>query len=1141
MPVEISDIDDFQFALLNEAGWQSPYSTTNGGPRPRRSGLPVPGPGDSPRTEYDIPMNRWMLLPDEEKQQIIAQHERGQRYRDRQVPPGGGGGAAPAAAPEAPATSARSSRSDDIDPTTAVTRRGDEGWYVVDKYGEPIGVNDGKPYVSEAEAKEKARQIAHRDVSVSYPIKVREVKDEFGNPTGHTVRSGVRAYKRAVKELGVHHVFRPKVVAPEDDRMGQSGYMIVDPEGKAVRGPLKNPDDAKLLAQKLGDGFTVAHNIKPPESKLNAPDVLANANSSDETGFYVVHDQHPELRLDGPFPTEDDARRGMYKVASELSDADIREQGIDPNSHIADRLKKAKTDELSFVHYDKAEEARKKAEAALGAKDQIGGQDKGSHNEKRWNYGELKQEQEKMHAAGDIDPNSPADNNPDPSYIDKDPTLDNLKKVFNPLILDKANPPRKPWTINQVFNAMKPILNQKVKKWASSGFSRDDVLIAGMDGLMKAIIQDRGMSPFPGYAEKWIDNAIMRAKKKGGSMGRSLRSDGWMSGGVTSLETPLGNGDQGEDNIGSTIEDDGSTTERVTCPTCHGAKFDPDDEGVPCTYCHHTGIVGYDRKGRAKLCKRCGGSKMVRHPCPTCEGKGLIVTSVDQGGEHATKTTGGLSVDNGAVQNKRVAIDKKGRQLDDEGYVLNKDGQRETFDEKGKVDPSGQPLKSTPVDYKEVVSVDRSKFKNGLDSQPANADTGEDKPFGGEEEEGIEKRLNDAARLISRLMKASNLSEQQVQTIGLAFGLDSSRKIKGPTEVGRLLGIINGKGKAETNIGVSEKLRKAVKNMRAALRTTKDEELFDWFLEYQKEYHLADLTETDKLDIDEKGRSRGDEAGGWAGIAPWNADAGGAQKSRGNVTRTDEQQEEKEMANNPWYRRPLEKFTPAEHRKAIKDMLALDLVPEHDAQDWLDREKAKTWDQVAPDHLITYHRLLKQALDRSVRPSYEGNNEPEATWHDRETGAPLETAHERSTRLGVAKRDKYTEKNLQYVARGKTAPALNRKEMDELEGELPRPTGTPRAKAAVAQRLARSMGLDPAKIKGTGPDGTLTDDDVKVAAAQRDSLARSGDEEAIGQVAEAFRRCLNGIITMMEDVFYTTLSEEVGSGLMGAEVLNLID
>jgi hypothetical protein len=81
-------------------------------------------------------------------------------------------------------------------------------------------------------------------------------------------------------------------------------------------------------------------------------------------------------------------------------------------------------------------------------------------------------------------------------------TLNDLKKVKLPL--------ENGWTEEEVIYALKPTLISAAAKYSTPNFSKDEVLLAGMGGIMNALRTDKGIAPFPSHAYK----AIMVAAKR---------------------------------------------------------------------------------------------------------------------------------------------------------------------------------------------------------------------------------------------------------------------------------------------------------------------------------------------------------------------------------------------------------------------------------------------------------------------------------------------------------------------------------------------------------------------------------------------------------------------------------------------------
>lgn len=1120
---QLDDLVDFD-RLLAEAGWQPHYQTgisrevkpkydENGEPvfptSPARGRNETPGVGESGRLKSGIPIERWWkMTPVARKAAAFKYQKARQRMgtdKSKLAAAMAGRNPASTAAAEPVARNKRET----IDPTSVVAPRGwdDRSWWVVDEAGEPYP--DTHPYATEPEAKEAAKAIAHRAAEAAGVA----IKTRTNEETGETVRSGVKKYLQFVKSLGVHHTNRgisvtnvkqmPKTTSePLDNPLDRSGYIVVGQDGQYRKGPYQDQETAQKIADKLGSGNTIKPNkVAEPGRSIEsargggAAKVLTS-NKSDSTGFYVIYDENPEARLDGPFQDEREARAAADRFAKEETQQQIKEQGL--QGHEADRLYKKLKDEVSFTFFDAKEDAerKKKEQARVGA----GGLDKGSSNDRRWEYGDMRAHQIEMFEKGEC---TPADKNPDPNYLAKFDKmgamqkLAHLKNVFCPLILDKCDPPRKPWSINQVMEAMMPIVDNLLssKKWGGDGFDASMGIGPALTGMMNALINDRGKSPFPGYAERnYIVPKIRIAKKTGGAVGRAQASDGWMNSGVTSLATPTGIDGQGE--LGDNLAQDTATFEKVKCPSCKGVGFDPDDEGETCTNCHGSGTFGSDKKGQPKKCPLCKGHKneqgtaVIKHPCPTCSGTGSLIPYAE----------------------REVEKDIQG------GFRINP--------------------KTGEMERRDVVVNDQS-------SDGANTDNDQ-----------IVIRLNSAARLIERLMQEADVTPTQRQILALAFGLDGSLKAKGPTEVAALLGIIRNLPKPMAKQGIEVAIRNSLRKMRNVISSTKDEQLFDWFLEYQfpddpigltGKQTLKDLADTDGLP------DWGEEE------KPWGTSTGGKLKSKEAI---DDETAEAIAAEkkNPWYKRPLEELTPNEHREAIKSMLDLKLMSQADLTDWLernispeDKEKGKgppTLETLPADKLVSLHRMLRKELNSSVRPSREG---PDATgyesyWMDKE-GKPTETSSEKAKRWDAAKAAAYTRKAAAWVAKGNSGkvPPLSDEELKALQASFESPTGTSESAAAnAAKKAARQQGEPsiPPRQEVDEPEEPVAPKTVKTMSPserkRRYEEKMAARKAEIPATVEEGRSRINRLIDLMEDLYFNMIAEEVGQGKYGEEVLELL-
>lgn len=521
------------------------------------------------------------------------------------------------------------------------------------------------------------------------------------------------------------------------------------------------------------------------------------AETSTQTGFIVVHDQHKEIPLAGPYPTEDEARADMNRVAAEMAAEQIQDMAdlghqLTPDQQA--RVKEMVAQQISFRYYDPVREDKLRQTTPDGKKT-------------RFDYGQMREKLVAMHEAGEIQ--NIKDENPDSEYLKGKPTLDNLKKVWSPLLLDLGNPPRQPWTFEQILHAMMPVINSFTYKWKGSGFSESDVFGVAVVSLLKAIMNDRGMSPFSAYARWWMRGDIRRAKKKAGVMPRALKDSGWGNQGATSMSAPLTGGDGAADGeLGSTVGSESPGFNKVTCPDCGGTKKSANDTPESCQYC-----TGEGKNTDGTPCGLCKGQGWIMPPCSSCGGTG------------------------------RIVIVTKNDQLRSRGLEIYKD-------ESGNYQIRG--------DIDEL------------------------------EKQELLERLNKAGRLVSKIMDVAGLNQAQQDLINLRFGLKTGVEY-GTTDIARMIkarctqcnrlnldkldaedeltsqecsscgGKLYGLG---TKQGVETKTKQILNKMRKVIvgiantktgpkspKVSKELlDLFDWFTEYQKEYGLMDLTDTENRD-----------------------------------------------------------------------------------------------------------------------------------------------------------------------------------------------------------------------------------------------------------------------------------------------------
>ena len=85
-------------------------------------------------------------------------------------------------------------------------------------------------------------------------------------------------------------------------------------------------------------------------------------------------------------------------------------------------------------------------------------------------------------------------------------TLNDLKKVKLPL--------QHGWTFDEVLSALKPSIISVVKRYQTPLFSAEDGISAAMEGVVEAVENDKGISPFTSHVWNYLKSYVARAAAK---------------------------------------------------------------------------------------------------------------------------------------------------------------------------------------------------------------------------------------------------------------------------------------------------------------------------------------------------------------------------------------------------------------------------------------------------------------------------------------------------------------------------------------------------------------------------------------------------------------------------------------------------
>lgn len=465
-----------------------------------------------------------------------------------------------------------------------------------------------------------------------------------------------------------------------------------------------------------------------------------------DLGFIIFDDRNDDIPLAGPFSTEVEANTARNAVAVAVTKDEIRrreeeegplndvqKQAIRNNveDHISYRLNRQRADEAAPSKWEHGGTEWQKSDA--------GGV------ERRYEYGGMRQKQLQMWQSGRdeegnvIDPSQlkieqVSDDNPE-GYMDGKLTADHLKKIFCPLILDKADPPKQPWTFDQVMKAMWPLMQVEMNRWIGGGFTESDAAAVAGQALMKAIINDKGKSNFTYYAMGWVRGDLLRAKKtgsEGGVMRSSSRGEGWMNRGVGSLNSAVAGAEGGaEGEVGDYVDASAPSFDKVKCPECEGNGIDIKHPLGECEYCQGKKVLPPTKKHpNGRKCIYCKGRGQNYDKCNVCGGTGKWV------------------VVNPKEYGSLTRHDKSGRLVDDAAISRDK--------EKGKTGSTQEILDSGNVD----IERDASGRVSDVHGNISPADKAE-----------MMERLNKANQFIVRLMDKTPMTNNQRAMIGFRFGL----------------------------------------------------------------------------------------------------------------------------------------------------------------------------------------------------------------------------------------------------------------------------------------------------------------------------------------------------------------------------------
>ena len=628
-------------------------------------------------------------------------------------------------------------------PTAGVRRQGDT-WF--DAEGNvitpPIPERPQRPE-PELTPEQKKRQDQQRQ----YHRELSDYEDKIGEAVqaSQSWASKIKALNAQARAYNTRHRhdpdFQPKEIQQIPVLMSLQDYhdwgFLPEIPQKPIPSWKKETEDTSALP----DDFTrEIPTIMTPKGELNI--VQADMDAM-KRGYIVYHSSDPTIPIDGPFETEEEARVALRETVREYAQKIARafeaKNGQEMNDSQYARLIHDLEDDINIRGFEPP------------VKDMSYFWDEGEDDNRGrdYEYGKMREVQLQMLEKGLID--RVADDNP-PGYRDDghQPTYEEFKKVWCPFILDKANPPAKPWTYEEIRHAVVPLLRGLARGWQGEGAELDELMNEGYIALMQALINDRGKSPTFQYLKKYVWSAMRKYKKSGiGAVKRTRRGQGWGGQGTTSTSAEIGSAPDGmkATTVGDTIPNTamtGGANGRVgKCPVCAGNGHAPWGEPETCVNCKGSGILPPTVKNpKGKTCSYCRsksknpprnadgialGTGKVWEPCNNCRGKGEVV------------------------------------------YVNRKEFAGLERDDKGRLRTDNIALAASPYDIntaqdtsdEQMDPIDRWLKR---DLQVFGAPT----PDEGNE---IKERLTDANRLILHLVKHADLSEGQKTILALRYGL----------------------------------------------------------------------------------------------------------------------------------------------------------------------------------------------------------------------------------------------------------------------------------------------------------------------------------------------------------------------------------
>lgn len=617
-----------------------------------------------------------------------------------------------------------------------------------------------------------------------------------------------------------------KTVRPPEniDDLVKMGYLDKVPP-VPVR-PSKPEKVAPMRPAQTADEVSSGNVISTPEGPTRAFALPVN----DETEGFYVYDEMSRIPMDGPFATEHEAQQAIKDIANRIYNERLSEQeeqrGTPLNPAQRKYLQQQIWDSLSWGYRDPKDEKsywETKDDPIKQARhrDYELADDTDPHNPVSPETPSLRATQLKMWQQGRDKNGNPvvpedklkivkvADENP-PGYLDAGrPTAEHLKKVWCPLILDKANPPQKPWTMKQLTEALYPLMKKMARQWVGQDYDEDQAIEDQYLGLLKAILNDRGIAPFYQYAKNYMFRSMRRAKKtEMGAIRRGDRAPGWGNSGLSSLDAPLKNSEGMEDgSLADTVGASRTHFEKVDCPECGGKGKLADEEGTVCTNCDG---VGTDEDGNpCPLCKREPKPGFIAPSCPACKGTGRWTVVSDPSAGTLARNDRGELIDAATIA---PTIGKKGGGFKQDQLSL------------GDLEVEKRPDGSYQVEG----------------------------PISPDEKVELQERLGMASRLVNtildRMMSNGQLNDYQREIISLRFGLPSSMKPNGgsplaPSEVATALTRSPkfAKEKPPSSTFIDNTIKKIIPRMRNFLANSKDKDLFDLYDRYQRDWGLQDI------------------------------------------------------------------------------------------------------------------------------------------------------------------------------------------------------------------------------------------------------------------------------------------------------------